>query len=156
MDADEEALRLDLSGAAFRLGAVEGRWRLVDIQWPHVFIDVFAMDGRAWPLRFDCARFPHTAPTAGPWDRARNAVLAHDLWPRGNGGRLTAVFRTDWKAGTALYLPCDRVTFEGHEGWVSTLPSKIWRPSAGLTQYLEQVHELLSCSDYAPILRAAS
>jgi hypothetical protein len=28
------------------------------------------------------------------------------------------------------------------------MPSKIWRPSDGIVQYLELVHELLHCRDY--------
>ena len=72
------------------------------------------------------------------------------------GGRVSAVFRTDWKNGTALYLPCDRESFAGHENWRHEMPSKIWRPTDGVVQYLELVHELLQSRDYAPPLRPAA
>ena len=58
------------------------------------------------------------------------------------------MFRPDWKGGTALYLPCDRESIAGHDNWRHEMPSKIWRPSAGIVQYLELVHELLNCADY--------
>jgi hypothetical protein len=156
MPPDEKALRADVAKAAFRLGAVDARWRLLRIAWPHVFIAVTAKDGREFSLRFECGNYPATPPTAGPWDMERNAILAPDLWPRSHGGRLGAVFRQDWKAGTALYLPCDRVSIVGHENWRTEMPSKIWRPSVGLVHYLEIVHELLNCKDYAPPARAAA
>ena len=69
---------------------------------------------------------------------------------------MSAVFRTDWKNGTALYLPCDRESFVGHDNWRHEMPSKIWRPGDGIVQYLELVHELLQSRDYAAPVRAAA
>jgi hypothetical protein len=156
MAPDEKALRADVAEPAFRASVADGRWRLIDIAWPHVFIAVRAKDAREYVLRFNCAAFPTAPPTAGPWDMQTNAVLAFDLWPRSRGGRVGAVFNPRWKGGTALYLPCDREAIAGHDGWRTQMPSKIWRPSAGIVQYLELVHELLNCADYAPPARAAA
>jgi hypothetical protein len=153
---DERAFEADAATAAFRLGQAEGRWRLLSVAWPHVLISIAAKDGREYALRFNCTGYPQTAPTAGPWDPVGDQVLAAALWPRGLGGRVTAVFRTDWKNGSALYLPCDRESFAGHENWRTEMPSKIWRPSDGIIQYLELVHELLNCRDYAPPLGATA
>jgi hypothetical protein len=155
MDPDEKALRADVAKPAFRVGAVDKRWRLIDIAWPHVFIGVVAKDGWEYVLRFNCTGFPASPPTAGPWDMERNGVLPPTLWPKSRGGRLGAVFNPGWKGGTALYLPCDRESIAGHGQWLTQMPSKIWRPSAGLVQYLELVHELLHCRDYAPPVRTA-
>jgi hypothetical protein len=156
MAPDEKALRADLAKAVFRAGVAGGRWRLLDIAWPHVFVAVTAKDAREYVLRFNATGFPATPPTAGPWDVKTNAMLAFDLWPRSKGGRLGAVFNPKWKAGTALYLPCDRESIAGHDHWRAQMPAKIWRPAAGLVQYLELVHELLHCRDYLPPARAAA
>lgn len=153
---DQRAFEADVAKATFRLGQAEGRWRLVETAWPHAFVAVTAKDGREYLLRLNCAGYPQTPPTGGPWDAQQNQVLAFDLWPRGQGGRVSAVFRTDWKNGTALYLPCDRESFAGHDNWRHEMPSKVWRPADGIVQYLELVHELLHCRDYAPPLRAAA
>ena len=150
---DQRSFEADVAMPAFRLGEAEGRWRLVEIAWPFVLIAVTAKDQRQYVLRFDCSGYPQTPPTGGPWDSSRNAVLAFDLWPQGRGGRVSAVFRTDWKDGTALYLPCDRKSFAGHDNWRHEMPSKIWRPKDGIIQYLELVYDLLNCGDYAPPLR---
>jgi hypothetical protein len=156
MAPDERALRGDVAKAVYRLAEAEGRWRIVNIAWPHVFVSVTAKDGVAHDLRLNCAGYPQSPPTGGPWDVERNTILAFDRWPRGSGGRMSAVFRTDWKDGSALYLPCDRQSITGHENWCHETPSKIWRPALGLAQYLELVHELLHCRDYSPAARAAA
>ncbi|MGD9920057.1 MAG: hypothetical protein AB7V13_01255 [Pseudorhodoplanes sp.] len=153
---DERAFRADAAKAAFRLGQAEGRWRLIDIAWPVVLIAVSASDGTEFVLRFDCQGYPAAAPTARPWDAAQNTPLAFDRWPGSKGGRVRAVFRTDWKGGTALYLPCDRVSREGHDNWQHETPTMIWRPDRGITHYLEIVYELLHCADYKPPARAAA
>ncbi len=152
---DQRAFETDVAKATFRLGQTEGRWRLASTAWPYSFINVMAKDGREYLLRLDCSGFPQTPPTGGPWDMKTNQILAFDLWPRGQGGRVSAVFRTDWKNGAALYLPCDRESFIGHDNWRAEMPSKIWRPTAGIVQYLELVHELLQSRDYSAPLRSA-
>lgn len=153
---DERALRGDLARPAFRLAQSEGRFRLISINWPIVLLGVSAIDGQEYALRFDCSGYPALAPTARPWDAERNVPLPFDRWPRGKGGRVSAVFRPDWKEGTALYLPCDRVSRDGHDNWRIETPTMIWRPERGITQYLEIVHELLNCGDYQPAARPAA
>lgn len=153
---DQRAFEADVAKARFRLGESEGRWRRVEIRWPCAFIAVTAKDGREFVLRMNCAGYPQVPPTGGPWDLQRDAILAFDQWPKGLGGRVSAVFRTDWKGGTVLYLPCDRESLMGHDAWRDQMPSKIWRPAEGIVQYLELVHELLHCRDYAPAACAAA
>jgi hypothetical protein len=165
MTPDERAFRADVAKAAFRLGEVDGRWRLISIAWPHVIIAVVAKDGLSFFLRFNLTGYPTTLPTAGFWDVERNTILAFDRWPRSrrpynlgpnNCGRLAASFRPDWKNGTALYLPCDRESVAGHDNWRTEMPAKVWRASIGIIQYLELVHELLHCQDYASPANAAA
>lgn len=156
MSPDQRAFEADLAKPAFRLGVAQGRWRHLSTQWPFALFAVTAADGEEHVLRLNCGGFPEEPPTGGPWDAQTNMILAFDRWPRGRGGRLSAVFRPDWQAGSALYLPCDRVSIAGHPNWHSEMPSKIWRPRDGITQYLELVHELLNCTDYSPLARATA
>lgn len=152
---DERAFLADLDRAPFLLGVAEGRWKLLSMQGVIAVICVTAKDGREYALRFDVSGYPQAPPTARLWDAENNAPLARSRWPRSiRGGRIGAVFRSDWKAGTALYLPCDRAAIDGHDGWRVQMPSKIWRPAIGIIHYLEQVHELFHCADYAAPLAA--
>lgn len=143
MDApDKRAFEADVAKAAFRLGAAEGYWRLVRIEWPIVLVAVVAGSRSEYVLRLDCSNYPQDPPTGGPWDLERDAVLEFGRWPQGK--RISKVFRTDWMGGAVLYMPCDRVSIAKHPDWRTKMPSKIWRPKDGITQHLEFVHELLN------------
>lgn len=142
---DERTLRADLAAGAFQLGLYQNRWRLGSIAWPNIEIAIAAgaRDGAPaeyW-LRFDCAGYPQTAPTARPWDVETNKPLVASRWPGGTS-RVPAVFRPDWKDGICLYLPCDRVAAEGHENWAKEYPSLQWSPARGIVLYLDEVHEM--------------
>jgi hypothetical protein len=156
MSPDQRAFEADLAKPGFRLGAMQGRWRHIATKWPFALFAVTARDGTEHVLRLNFDGFPEAPPTGGPWDPQTDTILAFDRWPRGRGGRLSAVFRTDWQGGTALYLPCDRVSIAGHPNWRNEMPSKIWRPCDGIIQYMELIHELLNCSDYSPPARATA
>lgn len=144
-------LERDLAAPEFWCGQVEGRWRVVSQAWPHVVIAVSAAPRPNSPaefgLRFECSGYPHQAVTAQPWNLATNAPLAAHLWPRGKT-ILPSVFRPEWQGGTCLYLPCDRISMNGHDVWVNQHPNRLWQPARGIICYLEQVHDLLNQDDY--------
>lgn len=156
MTPDELAFQAEVGKARFRLGQSEGRWRLHEVTWPIALIGVTAKDDVEYVLRFDCSGYPENPPTARPWDIDKGAILAFERWPKSGGGRVGAVFNSGWKSGVALYLPCDREAIAGHDNWRTEMPSKIWRPSDGIIQYLELVHELLHSRDYIPSTSAAA
>lgn len=143
----EQVLRLHLESGRFRSGAVAGWWRLVALSWPHVVIAVNARDEIEYGFRFECSDYPRTPVTAQPWDIDRNAPLEHGKWPTGRS-RIPLAFNPGWKGGTCLYLPCDRLSIDGHQHWVNQHPALLWDPAKGICKYLGIVHELLSSGDY--------
>jgi hypothetical protein len=147
MAPDEQSLRADLVSARFLSGEDRGRWQFKELQWPHLYVDVLARDGRAFTLRLNCSGFPSTAPTGTFWDLATSNRLAFDKWPSG-GERIQLALKTGWKNGDALYIPCDRESIAGHDAWFSQYPQLIWNPKKGIIHYLEVVHELLQSRDY--------
>lgn len=151
---DERALRADLDAGAFQLGVCVGRWRAGAIDWPFVQIAVVAAERAGAPteywFRFDCTNYPQQGPTARPWDAAVNAALPTNRWPAGRS-LVPSVFRPDWQNGTALYLPCDRVSAAGHENWRTEHASYSWSPAEGIVLYLRKLHELLNSSDYTGV-----
>lgn len=150
MSPDERVFRAHLERPAFRAGVGRGRWRLVDIAWPTVFIAIAAAPRDSAPneflLRFDLSNYPTAAPTAGLWDTATGAVLAADQRPKGH--RQTLAFRSDWQNGEALYLPCDRRAIDGHAAWATQAPWAAWAADSDITMYLAQVSDLLTAEDY--------
>jgi hypothetical protein len=145
-------LEQDLAAPEFRCGEIEGRWRCVAICWPHAILAVSAPERPRSPaefgFRFECSGYRHNPATAQPWDLDANSPLSGGRWPTG-AVMVSSVFRPEWKQGLCLYLPCDRMAFEGHENWRVEYPSRLWRPERGIISYLEQIYELFHESDYS-------
>jgi hypothetical protein len=76
--------------------------------------------------------------------------LAFSEWPTG-GIRFSKVFRTDWKGGSCLYLPCDRISMQGHSDWPNAYPAQWWTPKCDITHYLRIVSELLTSVVYTGV-----
>lgn len=151
---DELMLLEDLDAPRFRCGEVEGRWRLLSVTWPHAVITVTAAPRPGSPseyaFRFECTGYRQTSVTAQPWDHDANGPLPQARWPGGKS-IIPSIFRPEWKGGTCLYLPCDRISLEGHGDWLHQHPNRLWRPAVGITFYLDQVYELLDQSDYTGV-----
>jgi hypothetical protein len=149
---DERAFQADVQSASFLLGVRDQRWRLAaPVEWPLVYIAVAAAERAKAPkeyvFRFNCAGYPRGV-TASLWDLARKALPAITEWPSGRS-RVPSVFRPDWKSGTALYVPCDSVSIQGHDAWHTKHPSQCWSEKIGIVRYLEVLSELLNSSDYS-------
>lgn len=141
MRAGQQVLEGHLQSGRFLSGVLRGRWELLAQDFPIVIIVVVARDARRVALRFDCTGYPESPPTATVWDPRQQRPLPGDRWP--SGGRVSRVFNPAWKNGTALYVPCDRQSIEGHANWYAEYPWLIWKPTMGLIHYIEAVHEVL-------------
>jgi hypothetical protein len=144
---EEAVFHAHLAAGRYRSGASAGRWRLVSVAWPHAIFVVCARDGVEYGLRFDLEDYPRTPPSARPWDVGLGAPLAPNKWPTGQN-RVSFAFNPGWKNGSCLYLPCDRISIEGHPNWSQQHPSLIWDPTIGIVQYLRIVQDLLTSGDY--------
>jgi hypothetical protein len=147
---DERTFRQHLEAGAFLRGAARGRWRLIKVAWPHAVIAVSAATREGSPseygFRFELTNYPQVAPTAQPWDLEHDRLLEPTRWPTGRS-RLAGAFNPGWNP-QAIYIPCDRLAIQGHDGWRTKHPSMIWRPTGDITQYLVVLYELLNSGDY--------
>lgn len=151
MSLDEQVFRAHLSDGPFQSGVELNKWQLISIEWPYVVISVSTKPHPEWPkaygFRFECTNYPDSGVTARPWDLERNAPLEPNQWPGGRN-RVPCVFRPDWQGGQCLYIPCDRISINGHTDWPAKHPHLIWKATSDITLYLEAIHELLNSSDY--------
>jgi hypothetical protein len=150
----ERAFQEHVGRPEFELGLLKGQWRLVHTNWPQADFAVMARDGAEWGFRFQLDGYPGQLPNARPWNIENGCPLAPQEWPKGSG-RFAAVFNPSWNSG-ALYLPCDRLAFAGHDQWVTQLPELLWQPARGIIHYLEIIHELLNSFAYCPPVREAA
>jgi hypothetical protein len=151
---DRILLEQDLANAEFRCAEIEGRWQHVATDWPFVIFTVTASPRDGAPsefaFRFECSGYRQMPATAQPWDVSTNSPLSCNRWPNGRS-IIPSIFRPDWKGGQCLYLPCDRISAQGHVNWPHEHPSRMWNPSRGIVCYLEQLYDLLNSSDYTGI-----
>lgn len=149
MKIDEKVLRAHLEQGPFLSGVTKGRWRLVEIAWPHAIIAVSAAQRKNSPeefyLRFELTNYPEDPPTADLWDMDSSAKLDPTKRPCGSA-RVSKAFRAD---RSSLYLPCDRLEIAQHPEWRGVHPSMLWSSDGDLTQYLRIIHELLNSVDYS-------
>ena len=147
---DERVLRAHLEAGPFQLGTACGRWRLIRIAWPYVWIAVAAAPRENAPaeysFRFDCTQYPQAAPTAAPWDPMHDRALPADDWPGGTG-RVADAFNPGWNAA-AIYLPCDRIALQGHDGWRTQHPHLLWTAAKDITHYLKILDDYLHSPHY--------
>ena len=148
---DEQIFRKHLDEGPFQIGVDREKWQLISINWPYVIINISATPHEGWPtmyaLRFECTNYPDVPVTAQLWNIEKNTPLESSKWP-GGSSRIPKVFRPDWKEGKCLYLPCDRISIEGHSNWPSKYPHLIWTSDSDITLYLEAIYELLNSKDY--------
>ena len=152
--ADERAFLEHVAGVPFVDGVERGRWRIVgERDWPHVLIALTAAPSETGPseffLRFDLTGYPASAPTATPWAQDTDQILPLELRPKGE--RLSRIFRTDWKHGTALYAPFDRVALNSHSNWRRRPSIRTWDATKDLAWILRYLGELLNGPDYTGI-----
>lgn len=156
---DASLLSSDLAAPEFRFGEIAGQWRHVSTQWPYAVLAVAAAPRLGSPgeygFRFECSGYRRTPATAQPWDLDANAPLPAARWPTGRS-IVPSVFRPKWKSGRCLYLPCDRISIEGHSNWRAEHPSRLWDPQRGIICYVEQIFDLLNSSDYTGAANASA
>jgi hypothetical protein len=150
---DERAFRAHVAGGRFQAGVDRGEWRLVSIDWPHAVIAISAAPRAGAPteffLRFELTGYPNTGATAALWDPETQALLPDRTRPKVTWR--PSPFRSDWQAGRALYLACDRVAASGHTDWPSKYPGDLWDTQRGISKYVRIVHDLLHEDAYTGI-----
>jgi hypothetical protein len=149
---DERAFRADLEGARFQEGVDRGRWRLVSLQWPVAVIAISSAPREGAPdeffLRFNLEGYPQGV-TAGLWDPENERTLPAAERPKGE--RLDRAVIVDWQQGDVLYVPWDRLAFDGHPAWPTKFPGELWDPREGIVCYLRHTHDLLNDEEYVGV-----
>jgi hypothetical protein len=153
---DELVVRAHLKGAAFQMGVADGRWRLNSLAWPHALVTVTSAPRSNAPdefsFRFELTGYPEAAPTACIWDVDSGVPLSGSFRPKGAGGQILQLFREDWKEGSALYAPFDRVAIDDHgTAWADQWPMSKWTGERDLSFVLRHIHDELNSVGYVGI-----
>ena len=108
-----------------------------------------AASERAGPVRFPLRML------GLPADPGNRPAMEH--WPINRcrprsgptGGPIVpSVFRPEWQQGQCLYLPCDRMSIDGHDQLAQPTSQPPVATRTRIICYLEQIYELFNQSDY--------
>ena len=142
MDIDEAALRRDLESIAYRVHEMRGRWRLVRLAFPHLYILIRLPDREGSPpwilMKINAAGYPGTGPTGDFWHSKNDQRLLDAERPRGANGAVLDWFK-DWGKG-AIYHPIDRLAWDH---WPNQHHELRWQPGYTIIDYLEVIHRLV-------------
>jgi hypothetical protein len=151
---DKQAFEQHINRPEFRLAKYERRWEILTVEWPNVFVRIYAEYREGAPgyfdFRFDCNGYPNAPPTAIPWDHSIGQPLAFARWPKGRS-HIPSIFNPSWESGRSLYLPCDRFAIKSHPDWATRYPHWLWKADSGLSHYIRIIHGLLNSPDYTGI-----
>lgn len=145
MRPDENRLRNDFIAAGFQIGEARGKWSLVTVEFPFVYVRISAPTRTEGPpaflLRLNCVDYPASAPTAQLWDGRSDAPLPLAQRPHGCQAVLTAF--SEWQP--CLYHPIDRLA---RQHWPGQFEELAWHPDSDITHFLEAVHALIHDPEY--------
>jgi hypothetical protein len=145
-DLSKDIFQDHLISTEYQSGEIEGRWGEVynenRPEWPIFFFWIKTSSGEKFNFKFDFSSYPQLAPTSIIWDIDNNMPLTQDKRPNSNK-RAIQVFKV-WPK-QCVYLPCDRIAFEGHPDWPQKHPSLIWNPNEDtFLKYLNELYQILN------------
>lgn len=145
-DPSSDLFQEHLCSAEYQSGEIEGRWGIITNEngpsWPVFFFWVTSTIGEKFNFKFDFTSYTSWAPTAMIWDIESNTPLPLEKRPR-QTKRQQQIFKNWGKL--CLYLPCDRMAFEGHANWAQLHPSLIWdKQNDTFLKYLNELYQILN------------
>ncbi|MBV1692075.1 hypothetical protein KRR38_31500 [Novosphingobium sp. G106] len=142
-DPASALIRADLVSDVFQAGCREGRWRVVEFDYPRLDFKVSAIktDGEAteYGFRADLTNYPGVAPEVRLWNLEDNRKPTAQERPTG-GTRVTETFK-DWQDAT-IYRPWDRHTGP-HSNNAANKPQLAWNKQRELAFIFEDLHGIL-------------
>lgn len=147
MTPDEAAINKDLTSLWFRKGEALGKWKLLGLHFPMLYVVMAAAprpNAPDWFLfKLEVQGYPAIGPTGMLWHGGLDQPLATEQRPYGAAG--TLVYFSDF--GPCLYHPIDRAAFaNGH--WSGEYFDERWQPGDHVTRYLEVLHVILHDPEY--------
>jgi hypothetical protein len=139
-------LNAQLNSVRFLAGVEAGRWELLLLEWPHVYVRVSGHDpdtGRSFThdFHFECTGFPDPGPFVERWSYVENAT--HGTLPpapsSGAPGFIEAM--KEWSGG--IYRAWNR-NAAAHNDWAKKRPDEAWHPRREIVFIMEHLYALVT------------
>ncbi|MER9243460.1 hypothetical protein [Mesorhizobium sp. M0633] len=145
MTPAQRTLGFQLNSVRFLAGVDEGRWEVLAMAWPYLFVRIRVATGPeaifTHDFRLECTGFPDPGPYVERWAYADNPE--HGACPAAPGtgapGFIDAL--KDWGGG--IYRAWNRGAAQ-HNDWWQKRPDEAWNRNREITFIMEQLYALVS------------
>ena len=145
----QATLSSQMDSVAFVSAVDEGRWRVLALSWPHLYVQVrskaegdieFEHD-----FRLECTGYPDPGPYVERWDYAEDAThgVRSTAPSAGAPGFIEAM--KEWGGGAegGIYRAWNRGAAH-HNDWIKKRPDEAWHRDRQITFIMEQLYALVS------------
>ncbi|PZQ96199.1 MAG: hypothetical protein DI533_17345 [Cereibacter sphaeroides] len=146
----QSTLSTQMDSVAFVSAIDEGRWQVLALSWPYLYVRVRAKSEAGLTceqdFRLDCAGYPDPGPYVERWTYAEDATSgARPAAPNaGSPGFVEAM--KEWGDGSAeggIYRVWNRGAAH-HNDWTAKRPDEAWHRGRQITFIMEQLYALVS------------
>jgi hypothetical protein len=138
-----------LTSVRFLAGVDEGRWKVLLLAWPHLYVRVTGGDPEtnrrlALDFRLECSGFPDPGPLVERWSYSECAThgdVRQTPTVPGSPGFIDAM--KDWSPGRGIYRAWSRDAAT-HNGWATKRPDEAWHPKRHLLFIMEHLYALIT------------
>lgn len=140
-------LETQLQSVRFLAGAEAGRWEVLRLQWPFLYVRVTGKDpesGRtfAHDFQLECNGYPDPGPQVERWVFADNATCGHrPPAPTGPGSPGFIDAMKEWNGG--MYRAWSRLA-AAHNNWAQLRRDEAWHPTRTIVFIMEQLYALVA------------
>lgn len=148
LSAAQQTLEKQLQSVPFLAGVEQGRWQIVQYQFPYLDVSVAGFDPSSdfhttMGFQLKCDNFPAWGPFVQSWDHTSgsrptsisqsspNVVDAFKEWSE-QGNVYGGIYRV-WQRGAA-----------SHNNWAALRPDEAWHRGRHITFIMERLYELVS------------
>jgi hypothetical protein len=140
-------LEAQLQSARFLSGVAAGRWEVLKLAWPYLYVRVTGRDpdsGRtfAHDFQLECAGYPDPGPQVERWCHAENATHGQKApAPAAPGAPGFIDAMKDWGGG--FYRAWSRGA-STHNNWAQLRRDEAWHPNRSIVFIMENLYALLT------------
>ena len=142
---DERTLAAELDSVRFLCGVAEGRWSLLEFNFPHLYVRVTARQGAvtyAQDFHLVCDGYPDPGPFVEAWSMAAGTSAPPP--DQGSPGYRDAL--KPWPIGPGvpggIYRAWQRHAAT-HNEWAAKRPDHAWNSRRDITFIMEKLYELV-------------
>lgn len=139
-----------LNSVRFLAGVDEGRWEMLVLAWPYLFVRIRVVTGTGavftHDFRLECAGFPDPGPYVERWTYADDPQHGnHPAAPKAGAPGFVEALK-DWGGNNGdggIYRTWNRGAAQ-HNDWWRKRPDEAWHRNREITFIMEQLYALVS------------